>query len=180
MLQNCDKKMHFRFNFDACPVHSPFGFVHSTHQNFSAHALFCDNSLTKVNTQLLIYKYWLTYPNWCICWYSFSQILKGELNMIAPDVEIDDGKGKHWTLFMLYQFVIKARLGWLSVTTTLTSKYLCQVWSGDIDVCRITLNHAGLQSHLNLTFPTAWIVSINVFQYFSPDTIFLGGGGYWH
>ena len=47
--------MHLRFNFDACPMHSPFGFMHLTHQNFSAHALFCLNSLAKVNTQLLIY-----------------------------------------------------------------------------------------------------------------------------
>ena len=44
-----------RFNFDACPMHSPFGFVHLTHQNLSARALFCLNSLAKVNTQLLIY-----------------------------------------------------------------------------------------------------------------------------
>ena len=49
--------MHLRFNFDACPMHSPFGFVHLTHQNLSARALFCLNSLAKVNTQLLIYKY---------------------------------------------------------------------------------------------------------------------------
>ena len=49
--------MYLRFNFDACPMHSPFGFVHLTHQNLSARALFCHNSLAKVNTQLLIYKY---------------------------------------------------------------------------------------------------------------------------
>ena len=55
MLENCDKIMHLRFNFDACPMHSPFGFVHLTHQNLSARALFCHNSLAKVNTQLLIY-----------------------------------------------------------------------------------------------------------------------------
>ena len=47
--------MHLRFNFDACPMHSPSGFVRLTHQNLSARALFCLNSLTKVNTQLLIY-----------------------------------------------------------------------------------------------------------------------------
>ena len=47
--------MHLRFNFDACPMHSPFGFVHLTHQNLSARTLFCLNSLAKVNTQLLIY-----------------------------------------------------------------------------------------------------------------------------
>ena len=47
--------MHLRFNFDACPMHSPSGFVHLTHQNLSARALFCLNSLAKVNTQLLIY-----------------------------------------------------------------------------------------------------------------------------
>ena len=56
MFKNCDKIMHLRFNFDACPVHSPFGFVHLTHQNLSARALFCHNSLAKVNTQLLTYK----------------------------------------------------------------------------------------------------------------------------
>ena len=42
-----------RFNFDACPLHSPFGFVHLTHQNLSARALFCLNSLSKVNTQVI-------------------------------------------------------------------------------------------------------------------------------
>ena len=51
------KKMHFLFNFDACPMHSPFGFVHLMHQNLSARALFCHNSLPKVNMQLSIYKY---------------------------------------------------------------------------------------------------------------------------
>ena len=55
MLENCDKIMHLRFNFDACPMHSPFGFMHLTHQNLSASALFCNNSLAKVNAQLLIY-----------------------------------------------------------------------------------------------------------------------------
>ena len=57
MLENCDKIMHLRFNFDACPMHSPFGFVHLTHQDLSARALFCHNSLAKVNRQLLIYNY---------------------------------------------------------------------------------------------------------------------------
>ena len=31
VLENCDKKMHLRFNFDAFPMHSPFGFVHLTY-----------------------------------------------------------------------------------------------------------------------------------------------------
>ena len=57
MLENCGKIMHLRFNLDACPMHSPFGFVHLTHQNLSAHALLCQNSLAKVSTQLLTYKY---------------------------------------------------------------------------------------------------------------------------
>ena len=57
VLENSDKIMHLRFNFDACPMHSPFGFMHLTHQNLSARALFCLNSLAKVNTHLLIYKY---------------------------------------------------------------------------------------------------------------------------
>ena len=60
MLENLDKIMHLRFNFDACPMHSPSGFVHLTHQNLSARALFCLNSLAKVNTQLLIYNYILS------------------------------------------------------------------------------------------------------------------------
>ena len=59
MLENLDKIMHLRFNFDACPMHSPFGFMHLTHQNLSAHALFCLNSLAKVNTQLLTYNYYI-------------------------------------------------------------------------------------------------------------------------
>ena len=33
--------------FDACRVHLPFGFVHLTHQNLRACALFCPNSLAK-------------------------------------------------------------------------------------------------------------------------------------
>ena len=56
MLKNFDKIMHLHFNFDACPVHSPFGFVHLTHQNLSARALFCHNSVAKVSTQVSIYK----------------------------------------------------------------------------------------------------------------------------
>ena len=38
-------ELHLRFNFDACPVQSPFRFLHLTHQNLSAHASFCLNSL---------------------------------------------------------------------------------------------------------------------------------------
>ena len=57
VLENCDKIMHICFNFDAFPVHSPFGSVHLTHQNLSTHTLFCHNSLAKVNTQLLMYNY---------------------------------------------------------------------------------------------------------------------------
>ena len=65
VLENFDKIMHLRFNFDAYPMHSPSGFVHLTHQNLSAGALFCPNSFAKVNTQLLIYNY-----NWfSIIWY---------------------------------------------------------------------------------------------------------------
>ena len=51
MLENCDKIMHLRFNFDACPMHSPmhspFGFMHLTNQNLNAHALFCHNYTCK-------------------------------------------------------------------------------------------------------------------------------------
>ena len=32
MLENCDKTMHLHFNFDACLMHLPFGFVHLTYQ----------------------------------------------------------------------------------------------------------------------------------------------------
>ena len=46
VLENLDKITHLRFNFDACPVHSP---------DLSARALFCLNSLANVNTQSLIY-----------------------------------------------------------------------------------------------------------------------------
>ena len=47
MPENCNKMMHFGFNFDACPMQSPYRFVHLTHQNLSARALFCHNSLAK-------------------------------------------------------------------------------------------------------------------------------------
>ena len=70
VLENLDKIMHLRFNFDACPMHSPFGFVHLTHQNLSARALFCLNSLAKVNTQLLIYNYGETPELYANCFLS--------------------------------------------------------------------------------------------------------------
>ena len=57
MLENCDKIMYFSFNFDACLMHSPFGFLHMTYQNLSARALICHNSFANVNMQLLIYNY---------------------------------------------------------------------------------------------------------------------------
>ena len=69
MLENLDKIMHLRFDFDACPMHSPSGFVHLTHQNLSGRALFCLNSLAKVNMQLLIYNYHAlrSYPDSACC-----------------------------------------------------------------------------------------------------------------
>ena len=57
MLENSDKIMHLRFDFHACPVNSPFGFVHLMHRNLSTRELFCQNSLMKVNTLLLIYNH---------------------------------------------------------------------------------------------------------------------------
>ena len=66
MLENCDKIMHLHFNFDAWPMHSPFGFVHLTHQNLSVHALFCHNALAEVNKQLLIYNYYLIQNDWLV------------------------------------------------------------------------------------------------------------------
>ena len=65
--------MHLRFNFDACPMHSPSGFVHLTHQNLSARALFCLNSLAKVNTQLLIYKY-VSYHHYQHKWFTVGKL----------------------------------------------------------------------------------------------------------
>ena len=57
MLENLDKIMHF--NFDACPLHALTLRVRELNQNLSAirEHYFCLNSLAKVNTQLLIYKY---------------------------------------------------------------------------------------------------------------------------
>ena len=145
VLENLDKIMHLRFNFDACPMHSPFGFVHLTHQNqarsqggcrgcnappksakrstfshkvgqkwgfcrrvwgwgsesplfgskrstfwgfrtppkidpgygpdqnLSARALFCLNSLAKVNTQLLIYNYVLVlFQEFVVIWHELK------------------------------------------------------------------------------------------------------------
>ena len=40
--------------YECHPLDSTFRFVHLTHQNLSARALFCHNSLAKVNGQLLI------------------------------------------------------------------------------------------------------------------------------
>ena len=53
MLENCHKIMHLRFSC-ACPMHSPFGFVHLTHQNLSVRALFCHSALAKVNKYAVI------------------------------------------------------------------------------------------------------------------------------
>ena len=39
--------MHFRFNFEACAMHSFLRPVHLTHQNLSASELICYNLLTK-------------------------------------------------------------------------------------------------------------------------------------
>ena len=66
VLENCDKIMHFRSNFDACPMHSLFGFMHLTHQNLSARALFCYNLLAKFNTQVFKYNY---YSDTIKAWY---------------------------------------------------------------------------------------------------------------
>ena len=70
------QKMQLRFNFDACPMHSPSGFVHLTHQNLSARALFCLNSLAKVNTQLLIYNSYTPRTLRACCSQSKFRILK--------------------------------------------------------------------------------------------------------
>ena len=50
-FENLDKIIHkFAFHiFNACPMHSPFLFVHLMDQNLSACALFCLNSLAQVN-----------------------------------------------------------------------------------------------------------------------------------
>ena len=83
MLGNCDKIMLFCFNFDTCPMHSPFGLAHLKHQNLSASALFCHNSIAKVNTRLFIYKYSLM--NGCDLKYFFhwSIVDKGTHKILA-------------------------------------------------------------------------------------------------
>ena len=48
VVENKDKVTHLRIKFDVCSVQSPFGLVHMPHQNLSACALFCINSLAKV------------------------------------------------------------------------------------------------------------------------------------
>ena len=45
VFEYCDKIMHFRFDFDAYSVHLLFVSVQLKHQNLSARALFCHNSL---------------------------------------------------------------------------------------------------------------------------------------
>ena len=57
MTEDCYKIMHLRFNFDAYPMHSPFGFMQLTHQNLARMHFFGRNLLAKVRTQLLIYKF---------------------------------------------------------------------------------------------------------------------------
>ena len=52
--------MHFCFDFDACPVYSPFGHVYLTHQNLSSCALFCLNSLAHKSKYAVINLY-ITY-----------------------------------------------------------------------------------------------------------------------
>ena len=49
--------------------------VHLTHQNLSARALFCLNSLAKVNTQLLIYKYLMIFFNLEIFFLSYKKLV---------------------------------------------------------------------------------------------------------
>ena len=48
VLKNCDNIMSLSFNFDACLMDSPFGFMHLTHQNLSVYTLFCHNSQKKM------------------------------------------------------------------------------------------------------------------------------------
>ena len=73
---------------DACQVHSPFVLVHLTHQNLSAHALFCLNSLAKVNTQLLIYDYSFFFHSYTLeCNYNTGRFM----NSLAP-ATMDDGR----------------------------------------------------------------------------------------
>ena len=77
MLENCDKIMHLHFNFDACPMHSPFGFVHMTHQILSVHALLCHNSLAKGQVP---------------CYSKQTIVIDGQYTHIQepPDIDVDD------------------------------------------------------------------------------------------
>ena len=53
VLENLDKIMHLRFNFDACPMHSPFGFVHLTHQNHLARLSPCDHQKSYIRAYII-------------------------------------------------------------------------------------------------------------------------------
>ena len=55
VLENCDKIMHFFFNFDTCPILVLRVIcAFDTSKSQRVRALFCHNSLAKVNTQLSI------------------------------------------------------------------------------------------------------------------------------
>ena len=55
-------------------MHSPFEFMHLTHQNLSVSALFCNDSLAKVNMQSLIYTLDLVHVGYVWCAYGYSYI----------------------------------------------------------------------------------------------------------
>ena len=48
MLENCDTIVNFGFNFDACPMQSPFWFVHLMHQNLKGACIILTQCTRKI------------------------------------------------------------------------------------------------------------------------------------
>ena len=161
--------MHLRFIFDACPMHSPFGFVHLTHQNLSARALFCLNSLAKVNTQLLIYKY-------CTMRVWMSTFSLDALENIAPVrqslVALSIAKHKNSLIsprVCFDQGILKGEVGlFLTPVVTLCGGVHidCHTWSWVIVPSDLTRSFSAICAHYRhrvihrrITYRRAWFKS---------------------
>ena len=130
--------MHLRFNFDACPMHSPFGFVHLTHQNLSARALFCLNSLAKVNTQLL-------------------SINKHSVRMISADFAkwLHQIQRYNNVAFRLLSFCIGQRLS--TLVFCLNTPYLTlHAWPSKMAAIPIVLHHRLIKTQIGHARDFAW------------------------
>ena len=55
VLENLDKIMHLRFNFDVCPMHSPFGFLHLTEASMNKISARVNFILSKFTRKRKIY-----------------------------------------------------------------------------------------------------------------------------